>query len=115
MSRFVKERRLCKRREFKTVMESGKKHVSSCLVSLASPNSNQARLGLVVSKRVGNAVVRNKVKRRLREIFRARCENLPNLDLVMIARHESAQASFDTIARDFDYCLRNVQRKVEAP
>lgn len=50
------------------------------------------RLGLTVSRRVGGAVVRNRVKRRIREWFRSRCElPSPALDLVVIARPSARQ------------------------
>lgn len=53
------------------------------------------RLGLTVSRRVGNAVVRNRVKRRLREWFReARWELSGTWDIVVIARREAAGLEF---------------------
>jgi len=70
----------------------------------AFPNDlGTARLGLSVSKKVGNAVVRNTVRRRLREIFRAALSNLPdNLDFVVSARPTAANASFSELQREFD-------------
>ena len=54
----------------------------------ACPNSlGYARLGLVVSRRLGNAVVRNLIKRRLREAFRTNRHDLPtDLDVICIPR-----------------------------
>ena len=60
------------------------------------------RLGLSVSKKVGTAVKRNRVRRRLKEIFRASTVVLPNsLDLVISARPGTAEASFEELNEEF--------------
>lgn len=52
----------------------------------------QGRLGVTVSRKVGNAVVRNRVKRRIREWFRREgAQQAPGLDLVVIARPPAAR------------------------
>lgn len=78
----------------------------------AFPNeSGISRLGLSVSGKVGNAVIRNRIRRRLREIFHGRIEDLPeNLDLVVSARPESAGASFDDLAAEFSKALKKIER-----
>jgi ribonuclease P protein component len=59
------------------------------------------RLGLTVSRRVGGAVVRNRVKRRLREWFRSHRELVPlGKDLVIIARPAAAMATVCELARE---------------
>lgn len=58
-----------------------------------------AKLGLVVSKRVGNAVVRNQVKRWIRETFRLRAQGLKKVQLVVIARSNSARSTWLEIDR----------------
>jgi ribonuclease P protein component len=52
-----------------------------------------ARVGLTVSSQVGNAVVRNRVKRLLREAVRHERASLPQVDLVIVARASSVQAT----------------------
>ena len=56
----------------------------------------QARYGFIVSKRVGKAVVRNRVKRRLREIVR-QLDLKPGTDIVLSARPQAAQANFGAL------------------
>lgn len=60
------------------------------------------RLGLVVSRRVGNAVVRNRVKRRLRTVFRQTAASLdPCGDYVIIARSAAAVTPYTELAQRF--------------
>ena len=55
-------------------------------------------MGIVVSKKVGKAVTRNRVRRRLREIVRRM--HLPPADLIIVARPEAASADYHALARD---------------
>lgn len=68
------------------------------------------RVGFVVSKAVGSAVVRNRVKRRLRHLVRERLSSLPNpAVLVVRALPAAATASYDGLGRDLDTALRRLQ------
>ena len=67
------------------------------------------RLGLSVSKKVGNAVVRNTVRRRLREVFRASSDEAADgLDLVVSARPAAAGANFGMLREEFVRALRKL-------
>ncbi len=60
------------------------------------------RLGLSVSRKVGTAVKRNGVRRRLKEIFRSSVDKLPgDLDFVISARPAAAEASFEELNEEF--------------
>ncbi len=60
------------------------------------------QLGIIVSKRVGAAVIRNKIKRRFREIYRnARPHLLPHFWLVIIAAPKAATASFQELEKEW--------------
>jgi ribonuclease P protein component len=62
---------------------------------------SRARLGLAVSRSVGCAVLRNRVKRRIREAFRLNAGGFkPGTDLLVVARAESATASAAEVARE---------------
>ena len=60
------------------------------------------RLGLSVSKKVGNAVTRNAVRRRLKEVFYSTIERIPgSFDLVVSAKPAAAEASFEELNQEF--------------
>ena len=76
------------------------------------PNSvGRPRLGLSVSKKVGTAVKRNGVRRKLKEIFRSSSVGLPaDLDFVISARPSAAEASFEELNEEFIRALRRLSR-----
>lgn len=72
-------------------------------------------MGLSVSKRVGTAVTRNGVRRRLKEIFRSSVEDLPSgVDLVISARPAAAEASFDELSEEFFSSVGRLSKSGEA-
>lgn len=89
-----KERRLRSSREFAAVRRDGRSWADRLLVLVSRRNKlDITRFGFIVSKRVGNAVVRNKVRRRLREaarLSRVKC----GWDLVFIARQGASSADY---------------------
>lgn len=93
------ERRLRKASDFQAVRNSSKSLANPLLALRYRPNGlDLTRLGFSVSKRLGNAVVRNKVKRRLREIMRQAPLKVGR-DLVFTARPLAAQASYRQLAQ----------------
>ncbi len=64
--------------------------------------TNTNRLGLTVGKKIGKAHVRNRIRRRLREIYRLNEEAfLPGYDIVVVARSRAAEASFQSLTHSF--------------
>lgn len=111
--KFSRDDRLRKRTEFEACYASGVR-VSGrhlLLFLLSRPDSSRPRIGISVSRRVGGAVVRNRVKRRIRQLFRANRtlfgERGPAL--VINARPSAAAAPFSELERDY---LSGVKRAI---
>jgi ribonuclease P protein component len=104
--------RLRHRREFERVFQHGEKQVSTAFVWYMLPTSNLgSRLGIAVSKRVGGAVVRNRVKRYTREFFRQHKDWFdPPCDVVVVARHKAADMGYAESVQDFLSLLRRYRR-----
>jgi ribonuclease P protein component len=99
---FPKSARLRKRPEFLKLSRAGRKFHSAHFIILSGNNDrNETRLGITVSSKVGNAVVRNRIKRLLREFFRRhRCELGTGQDFLVIAKTSAAQISSAEIAEE---------------
>ena len=102
---FPKARRLRKRPEFLRVQRGGRRLVSRDLVVAYAPSDGGVRVGFTVSKKVGNAVVRNRVKRILRDVMRRASpahsrplDALTGIDLVLIARSGASTATREQLA-----------------
>jgi ribonuclease P protein component len=93
--------------EFERVYRQGTAYRGNLFSVHAFPNEHgNPRLGLSVSRRVGTAVRRNSVRRRLREVFRAGTTEIPgDLDLVVSARPAAAKATFGELRAEFGKAL----------
>ena len=99
--------RLRRNSDFQRVRRFGKFHASPLMVLAFLRNElDHSRFGFVVSKRIGKAVQRNKIKRRMREATRLRLAKIkPGFDLVFIARQPIAQASYADIEQTLELLL----------
>ena len=109
--RFPKSRRLTRDLEFRRVRMEGKTMRGDMLtigfLKSVEPNAT-ARAGFITSKRVGNAVVRNRTRRRLREIFRKHQDEIR--DGIWIVTIASARAARETFRALEDEWLRLARR-----
>ena len=97
--------RLKKNRAFQYVYRRGHSVACRNLVMLLAP-SRELKIGFSVSKKTGNAVTRNRIKRRLRECFRPYLGDVKTGLYVIVARTSAAEAAFDDLKRDVRYLLK---------
>jgi ribonuclease P protein component len=108
--KFSRAARLSRSSEFRLVKASGKSWTGKYLVLaiLMRDSEEPSRIGIIATKRLGNAVSRNQVRRRIREIFRLNQHRIKKgFWVVTIARLSAAKAAFDELQRDW---LRLVER-----
>ena len=119
MTRGVAERkpltramRLQTRRDFVQVREKGQRMARGCLVAnwMSLPSGSTVRLGVVTTRRLGNAVTRARARRLLREAFRIhQCDFKHAVDMVLVARASINGKKLIDVERDYMSVLRQAR------
>lgn len=102
--RFPKAARLTEPAEFRRVKAQGTAFYGKLLILsvLKRPGLTETRIGLITTRRLGNAVTRNRTRRRLREAIRAVLPRVEHgVHLVLIARKGAADASFEEVRNEW--------------
>ena len=94
---------LKKNYEFQRLYSKGKSAVTPHLVVyVRKTRKNQNRIGITVSTKLGKAVIRNRVRRRIREIYRLNEEAfIPGTEIVIVARVKAVRASYRQLEQSF--------------
>lgn len=113
---FGRHVRLRSRAEFVAVQEHGRRVASRHMTLLGLPNTHGIdRLGVVASRRLGGAVLRNRAKRRVREMFRVgqpeNAQTSRSFDIVVIPRREVTSLVFSELQSEFDAALRKLRTR----
>lgn len=89
--------------DFRRVYRKGTSAIRSCLVVYVRPNrQDRTRLGFTVTAKVGKAHTRNRVRRRLKEIYRLHESGLrPGYDMVVVARARAAKVTYKRLETEF--------------
>ena len=99
---FRKREHLTKRPQFAQVMDQGQKHriENFCTIFFLPNGLDRKRLGIIASKKIGNAVVRNLAKRKLREVFRHIKGHIePAIDIVIVSGRNLVSLPVSVIER----------------
>jgi len=108
---FSTSSRIRKSEDFRVIYAKGKKVASdSFTLFILGQGIGQGRLGITITKKLGKATARNRVKRILREIFRKNKERIGNLDVVINARAGIRGKTQRELAEEF---LRHISRFAE--
>jgi ribonuclease P protein component len=96
---FKKEDRILKRSEFLELTQSGRKLQNDCVIAFFAPGRyNRPRLGITVTRKVGSAAQRNRIKRLIREYFRLNRQHLKqNRDINIVAKPKAADLSSEKV------------------
>ncbi|MBP1994598.1 ribonuclease P protein component [Paenibacillus eucommiae] len=101
--------RLAKREDFNKVYRYGKSEANRqfVLYYLPQPGNEHFRLGVSVSKKIGNAVVRNRLRRMMKEIVRLKKEQMtPHYDYILIARKPVLEMDFESMEKSIFHVIR---------
>lgn len=109
---FSKNERLRVRSDFEKVLTQGRKKIvdRTCTLFFLPNHLGRNRLGIIASRKIGNAVARNQAKRKIREIFR-RHKNLGarDMDIVVISARKLVDLPYAILERKLTQTLRAAQ------
>ena len=113
---FLKDSRLRTRRQFRAALSRGVRvYTRRFILYIRRRNGSGPRLGTTVSRKVGNAVVRNRIKRCVREVFRTHPEWFPEpVDLVVVAKIPSnrGESDFRRLRRS-DFGYEDIEKEIK--
>jgi ribonuclease P protein component len=114
---FPAEARLRRRSEFLTIQRRGERVFGRRLIILWTKGATpRTRIGITVSKKVGNAVRRNQIKRWIREVFRRHPgPSDPPLDLIVTAKRGVEDFSYDAIRDELTNVLQRIFARAQDP
>ncbi|MFS0865529.1 ribonuclease P protein component [Fredinandcohnia sp. 179-A 10B2 NHS] len=103
-----KEYRIKKNQDFQTVFKHGKSSANRQFVVYVYENEGQDhfRIGLSVSKKLGNAVTRNRIKRLIRQFFLEHKFSVQNKDYVIIARKPVVDMEYEEVKKSLLHVLK---------
>jgi len=113
--RFTARQRLRSRPQFQRLYDRGIKvhgrYITVFVLPCPEGSPGPGRLGIAATRRFGGAVERNRAKRRIRELFRARQDQVAGLDIVVVPKRGFGEASGADLERDYLGALARAARR----
>lgn len=108
---FSKKSRLAKKKDFQNVYRTGKVYVDRFSILYILPNESlSSKVGFAVGKKLGNAVLRNSIKRKMREVFRHRqTDVLPGYQIIWVARKTLLDKNLKFYYQVFERIMKKAQ------
>lgn len=116
--RLARDERLLRRADYLRCYRQGRRRHGGLAILHFVPNElSHPRMGITASRKVGNAVVRHRLKRRVKEIYRRWKERdqLPSLDLVVHLKPSAGDSDFRSLRKEILRLLRGLTRQRAAP
>jgi len=113
---FGPQERIRKKKDFDRLYKNGNRFRGKYLTLVFLDNTHAfSRMGVVASRKVGGAVLRNRVKRRMRELYRRNKMLIGRpVDMVAIAKAEAGRASWPEFREDFLLALKTMETRRSA-
>lgn len=105
-----KQTTINKNKDFKRIYMRGKSLVSPCLVTYVLKNrKSETRVGITTSKKIGNAVHRNRARRIIRTAFSVLCEKAEKgFDIIFVARAKTSLVKMQVVLKDMEFQLKKL-------
>lgn len=108
-----KENRIRKNEEFQEIIRLRQSVANACFVMYCRKNDKeQTRIGISVSKKLGNAVIRNKIKRQVRSLVQETIDLNSNFDYIIIVRNKYLSINYDQGIKEMQYLLKKMKKRM---
>jgi len=108
-----KELRIKKNEEFQSIINLKQSIANKKFVIYYRDNDEHLRVGISVSKKLGNAVVRNKVKRQVRMMVQQVFDKTKKRDFIIIVRNKYLLDSFENNKKDLEYLYNKINKRMD--
>ena len=108
-----KEYRIKKNEEFQSIIRKKQSVANRCFVVYFKKNTEHLRVGISVSKKLGNAVVRNKVKRQVRMMAQEVFDKDQKTDLIIIVRNQFLTNSYENNLKELRFLNNKIIKRME--
>ncbi len=108
-----KEFRVKKNEDFQRIIKDKKSVANKKFVVYYKPNDTHLRVGISVSKKLGHAVVRNKIKRQVRMMVHEVFDKNEKMDYIVIVRNQFLMNSYHDNIKDLKYLCNKIKKRME--